>query len=54
MDVQQIIFQFIGGIGIFLFGLKYMGDGLQRAAGDNLRSILNTFTSTPLRAVLAG
>lgn len=54
LDVQQIIFQFIGGIGIFLFGLKYMGDGLQRAAGDNLRSILNTFTSTPLRAVLAG
>lgn len=54
LDAQQIIFQFIGGIGIFLFGLKYMGDGLQRAAGDNLRSILNTFTSTPLRAVLAG
>ncbi|GMA08326.1 transporter [Tetragenococcus halophilus subsp. flandriensis] len=54
MDAQQIIFQFIGGIGIFLFGLKYMGDGLQRAAGDNLRNILNAFTSTPLRAVLAG
>lgn len=54
LDVQQIIFQFVGGIGIFLFGLKYMGDGLQRTAGDNLRSILNTFTSTPLRAVLAG
>lgn len=54
LDAQQIIFQFIGGIGIFLFGLKYMGDGLQKAAGDNLRSILNTFTSTPLRAVLAG
>ncbi|MFL2096003.1 Na/Pi cotransporter family protein [Marinilactibacillus psychrotolerans] len=54
MDVQQIIFQFIGGLGIFLFGLKYMGDGLQRSAGDNLRDILNKFTSTPFRAVLAG
>ena len=31
-----------------------MGDGLQRSAGDNLRDILNTFTSTPLRAILAG
>lgn len=31
-----------------------MGDGLQRAAGDNLREILNKFTSTPFRAVLAG
>lgn len=54
MDVQQIVFQFLGGLGIFLFGLKYMGDGLQRSAGDNLRDILNKFTSTPFRAVLAG
>ncbi|MBM6615765.1 Na/Pi cotransporter family protein [Desemzia sp. RIT804] len=54
MDIQEMLFQFFGGLGIFLFGLKYMGDGLQRSAGDNLRDILNTFTSTPLRAILAG
>lgn len=54
MSVQDIIFQFAGGLGIFLFGLQYMGDGLKRAAGDNLRNILNKFTSTPIRAVLAG
>lgn len=54
MDIQQMFFQFFGGLGIFLFGLKFMGDGLQRSAGDNLRSILNTFTSTPFRAILAG
>lgn len=54
MDIQGMLFQFVGGLGIFLFGLKYMGDGLQRSAGDNLRDILNTFTSTPLRAILAG
>lgn len=49
-----MLFEFIGGLGIFLFGLNFMGDGLQKAAGDNLRSILNTFTSTPFRAILAG
>lgn len=49
-----MLFQFFGGLGIFLFGLKYMGDGLQRTAGDNLRAILNSFTSTPFRAILAG
>ncbi|KAF1298689.1 sodium-dependent phosphate transporter [Enterococcus sp. JM4C] len=49
-----MIFLFLGGLGIFLFGMKYMGDGLQKTAGDSLREILNTFTSTPLRAVLAG
>lgn len=54
MDTQQIAFMFFGGLGIFLFGLKYMGDGLQKSAGDSLREILNKFTSTPLRAILAG
>ncbi|WP_368645941.1 Na/Pi cotransporter family protein [Alkalibacterium putridalgicola] len=54
MDVQQMIFMFAGGLGIFLFGLKFMGDGLQKSAGDSLRSILNQMTSTPIRAIIAG
>ena len=54
VSYQEILFPFLGGLGIFLFGMKYMGDGLQKSAGDSLREILNTFTSTPLRAVLAG
>lgn len=53
-SVIEIIFTFIGGLGIFLYGIKQMGDGLQAAAGDRLRSILNTFTSNPLMGVLAG
>ncbi|GEQ03082.1 Na/Pi cotransporter [Staphylococcus ureilyticus] len=53
-SVMEIIFTFIGGLGIFLYGIKQMGDGLQAAAGDRLRSILNTFTSNPLIGVLAG
>ncbi len=54
MDIQTMLFEFFGGLGIFLFGLKFMGDGLQKSAGDNLRTILNKFTSTPFRAILAG
>ncbi|WP_368259510.1 Na/Pi cotransporter family protein [Enterococcus sp. 2201sp1_2201st1_C11_2201SCRN_220225] len=54
MSYQEMLFSFLGGLGIFLFGIKYMGDGLQKAAGDRLREVLNRFTSTPLRAVLAG
>lgn len=54
MSYQEMIFSFLGGLGIFLFGIKYMGDGLQKSAGDRLREILNKFTSTPFRAVLAG
>ncbi len=54
LDVQLLIFQFVGGLGIFLFGIKYMGDGLQNAAGDRLREILERSTSNPFMGVLSG
>lgn len=53
-NLQEMIFGFIGGLGIFLFGIKYMGDGLQAAAGDRLRDILDRFTTNPLMGVFAG
>jgi len=49
-----MIFEFIGGLGIFLFGIKFMGDGLQKSAGDKLRDILDRFTTNPFMGVLAG
>lgn len=52
--MQQLIFEFIGGLGIFLLGIKFMGDGLQKTAGDRLRDILDKFTSNPFLGVLAG
>ena len=48
MSVTEVIFSFLGGLGIFLYGLKIMGDGLQASAGDRLRDILNKFTSNPV------
>jgi phosphate:Na+ symporter len=54
LDVQRVIFEFIGGLGIFLFGIKYMGDGLQKSAGDKLRDILDRTTTNPFMGVLAG
>ncbi|WP_040286618.1 Na/Pi cotransporter family protein [Sporosarcina koreensis] len=56
MDInwQQVAFQFLGGLGIFLFAIKYMGDGLQKVAGDRLRSILDRFTTNPFMGVLVG
>ncbi len=52
--MQEMIFQFLGGLGIFLFGIKYMGDGLQKSAGDKLRDILDRFTTNPFMGVLTG
>ena len=54
MSWQEIFFTFIGGLGIFLFSIKYMGDALQKAAGDKLRSILDRFTTNPFMGVLVG
>lgn len=54
IDVQKLLFEFIGGLGIFLLGIKFMGEGLQKSAGDKLRDILDRFTSNPLMGVLAG
>ncbi|WP_042223443.1 Na/Pi cotransporter family protein [Oceanobacillus manasiensis] len=54
LDLQTLLFEFIGGLGIFLLGIKYMGEGLQKSAGDRLRNILDKFTSNPFMGVLAG
>lgn len=54
LNIQAMIFVFIGGLGIFLFGIKSMGDGLQKSAGDKLRDILDKFTTNPIMGVIAG
>lgn len=53
-DIQKTLFEFLGGIGIFLLGIKLMGEGLQKSAGNRLRDILDKFTSNPIMGVLAG
>ncbi|MBT2214478.1 Na/Pi cotransporter family protein [Virgibacillus dakarensis] len=54
IDLQTLLFEFFGGLGIFLLGIKYMGDGLQKTAGERLRDILDKTTSNPFLGVLAG
>lgn len=47
-------FQMLGGVGLFLFGMTAMSGGLQNAAGDKLRGILENVTSNKVMAVLLG
>ncbi|WP_144511098.1 Na/Pi cotransporter family protein [Bacillus sp. FJAT-22090] len=54
LNWQQMLFEFFGGLGIFLFAIKFMGDGLQKAAGDKLRDILDRYTTNPFMGVLVG
>lgn len=54
IDFQKMIFTFLGGLGLFLFSIKYMGEGLQMSAGDRLRYLLNKYTSSPLLGIVVG
>ncbi|MFA6806020.1 MAG: Na/Pi cotransporter family protein [Bacteroidales bacterium] len=54
---MNLIFQtltFLGGLGLFLYGMKTMSDSLQRMTGDKLRSFLSKMTSNPFRGILTG
>ena len=53
MGIQNFLL-FAGGIGLFLFGIKFMGDGLELAAGSKLKKLLEVLTSNRFLAVLVG
>lgn len=44
----------IGSLGLFLFGMKIMSEGIQKVAGDKMRAILGTMTRNRLMGVLTG
>lgn len=47
-------FGLFGGLGLFLFGMQLMADGLQKIAGDRLRRLIEVLTSTPITGMLIG
>lgn len=51
--VLQIL-TLIGALGMFLYGMNTMSSGLQKAAGEKLRSFLAAMTSNPFKGVLTG
>ncbi|HUT28701.1 MAG TPA: Na/Pi cotransporter family protein [Sedimentisphaerales bacterium] len=52
--VKDMIFGVVGGLGLFLFGMGLLSDGLKRAAGQRLRKILSSLTKHRVIAVLLG
>jgi len=50
----EIAFYVIGGLGLFLLGMRTMSDALRRAAGDRMRRILRILTHNIVISVLAG
>ncbi len=48
------IFKLLGALGVFLFGMRVMSEGIQKVAGKRLQSILNYMTANRVAAVLTG
>lgn len=48
------IFGLIGGLAIFIYGMNFMSDGLQKIAGDKLRKIIEVLTGNPLVGIIVG
>ncbi|HOU31893.1 MAG TPA: Na/Pi cotransporter family protein [Synergistaceae bacterium] len=51
---MDVALQLLGGVGLFLYGIKLMGDALQSLAGDRMRRLVGSLTRTPVRGVLIG
>lgn len=54
MDTFLNILSLLGSLGLFLFGMKTMSEGLEKFAGDRLRSILAAMTKNRFMGVLTG
>ena len=54
MEGILLFFNLLGGLGVFLLGIKMMSDGLQKAAGNRLRKIISGATGNRFTGTLSG
>lgn len=54
LNFHSMLIATLGGLAVFVFGMKLMSDGLHKAAGDRMRSVLHFFSSNRFVAIFAG
>jgi phosphate:Na+ symporter len=52
--IKDMIFGTVGGLGLFLFGMGFMSDGLKKVAGQKLKSLLESLTKHRVIGVIVG
>ncbi len=52
--IQGMVFAFLGGLGLFLYGMRVMSEGLQKIAGNRLQQVLEKLTTNRIAAFLVG
>lgn len=53
-DIILILIKFAGAVVVFIYGMKLMSEGLQKAAGGKMRSIMGRMTGNPFRGIVTG
>jgi len=53
-NMAEVMIQLVGGLGLFLYGMNVMGEGLQKSAGDRMKSIVEALTKNRIMAVFVG
>lgn len=51
---MELALQIMAGVGLFLYGMQLMSDGLQKVAGGKMRTILEKLTTNPFMGLLLG
>lgn len=54
MEIFNTVIKLLGGLGMFLFGMKIMSEGLEKSTGDKMKDIIESLTSNIIKAVLVG
>lgn len=54
VEISKMLFSLFGGLAVFIYSMSLMGDGLQKAAGEKMRRILEVLTSNPVMGILVG
>ncbi len=54
LEDLEMIFTFLGGLGMFLYGMHIMADGLQKSAGSKLKNLMGLLTKNRFVAVIVG
>ncbi|MDD5382466.1 MAG: Na/Pi symporter, partial [Candidatus Margulisbacteria bacterium] len=54
MDIGQFAFGLIGGLALFLYGMILLSEGMQKAAGEQMKNALEAATRSPLRGLVTG
>ena len=53
-EIVEIVVSMLGGLALFLYGMRMMSNGLELTAGNSMKSVLEKLTSNRIISILVG